>query len=101
VCEHLDMPLYEADFVAQYWQRVFQPFLDKCASPSAAFHSALQAMPELCCQQTILHALFIATLHHAPRWGAGGCLRLRTVRKHEQPDEIQMNSPTKSKSKSK
>lgn len=30
VCRHLGLPLVEVDFVAQYWQRVFQPFLDQC-----------------------------------------------------------------------
>ena len=29
VCAHLGLPLVEVDFVAQYWQRVFQPFLDQ------------------------------------------------------------------------
>lgn len=29
VCKHIGIPLHEADFVNEYWNQVFAPFLDK------------------------------------------------------------------------
>lgn len=48
MCRHLGMPLLEVDFVAQYWQRVFQPFLDQCAAQTTRSQSH---------QLAVMHAL--------------------------------------------
>lgn len=46
VCRQLDIPLQEADFVTQYWQHVFQPFLDK-------YSQGLTPNPDLVCNRAI------------------------------------------------
>lgn len=60
VCRQLDIPLQEADFVAQYWQHVFQPFLDK-------YSAGLTPNPDLACNRAIK---FGPMLRHAELHGA-------------------------------
>lgn len=46
VCQQLQIPLHEVDFVSQYWQRVFMPFTTECAQ-------GLTPNPDLTCNRQI------------------------------------------------
>ncbi len=59
MCDHLGMPLHEADFVEQYWHRVFAPFLEQYAA-------GLTPNPDLACNRAIK---FDALLHKAAQLG--------------------------------
>ena len=60
--EHLSIPLVEVDFVAQYWQKVFEPYLEK-------FKLGVTPNPDLYCNRFIK---FGALMEHARRLGADG-----------------------------
>lgn len=60
VCEHLKIPLYEADFIDQYWNRVFSHFVAK-------YSKGLTPNPDLECNRSIK---FDALLKHAQGLGA-------------------------------
>ena len=60
VCEHLSIPLYEADFIDQYWNRVFSHFV-------AQYSKGLTPNPDLECNRSIK---FDALLKHAQGLGA-------------------------------
>ena len=60
VCDHLDIPLHEADFVDQYWNRVFSHFV-------AQYSKGLTPNPDLECNRSIK---FDALLRHAQGLGA-------------------------------
>lgn len=73
VCEHLSIPLYEANFVEQYWNKVFSHFVAQCSK-------GLTPNPDLECNRSIK---FGALLSHAQGLGAdrvatGHYARLRT-----------------------
>ena len=59
VCEHLGLPLLEADFVAEYWHRVFQPFLDMCGSPKRTPQTELKMLGS--CAPSVSHSMWFAT----------------------------------------
>lgn len=61
VCDHLGLPLHEADFVDQYWNRVFSHFV-------AQYSKGLTPNPDLECNRCIK---FDALLKHAQGLGAG------------------------------
>ena len=61
-CEHLSIPLVEVDLVAEYWQNVFEPYLEK-------FKLGLTPNPDLYCN---LHIKFGTLMEHAVRLGADG-----------------------------
>lgn len=71
VCRQLDIPLLEADFTAQYWQHVFQPFLDKYAM-------GLTPNPDLACNRAIKFGPMLkhAELHGADHMATGHYARL-------------------------
>mmetsp|Transcript_18002 Transcript_18002/g.54183 ORF Transcript_18002/g.54183 Transcript_18002/m.54183 type:complete len:541 (+) Transcript_18002:574-2196(+) len=81
VCKQLGISLQEVDFVARYWQQVFQPFLDR-------YSKGMTPNPDLACNRAIKfdallqHALgqgadALATGHYARLApGAGGSARL-------------------------
>lgn len=60
VCKHLGIPLYEADFVDQYWTKVFTHFVAK-------YSKGLTPNPDLECNRSIK---FGALLKHAQALGA-------------------------------
>lgn len=60
VCRHLGIPLYEADFVDQYWNKVFSHFV-------AQYSKGLTPNPDLECNRSIK---FGALLKHAQGLGA-------------------------------
>ena len=60
VCAHLDIPLYEVDFVDQYWNRVFSHFVTQ-------YSKGLTPNPDLECNRSIK---FDALLRHAQGLGA-------------------------------
>ena len=60
VCKHLDIPLHEADFVDQYWNRVFSDFVTQ-------YSRGLTPNPDLECNRSIK---FDALLGHAQGLGA-------------------------------
>jgi tRNA-specific 2-thiouridylase len=60
VCAALHMPLYEADFVAQYWNSVFASFLE-------GLEQGLTPNPDLACNS---HIKFGALLQFAQQKGA-------------------------------
>lgn len=60
VCSHLGIPLYEADFVDQYWNKVFSHFV-------AQYSKGLTPNPDLECNRSIK---FGALLRHAQSLGA-------------------------------
>ena len=60
VCSHLGIPLYEADFVEQYWNKVFSHFV-------AQYSKGLTPNPDLECNRSIK---FGALLRHAQSLGA-------------------------------
>lgn len=60
VCEHLSIPLYEADFIDQYWNRVFSHFVTR-------YSKGLTPNPDLECNRSIK---FDALLKHAQGLGA-------------------------------
>ncbi|WIA20569.1 hypothetical protein OEZ85_004959 [Tetradesmus obliquus] len=60
VCEALDIPLFEADFVSQYWTSVFAAFLE-------GLEQGLTPNPDLACNS---HIKFGALLHFAQQKGA-------------------------------
>jgi len=83
VCEHLGIRLHQADFTAEYWDRVFEYFL-------AEYRAGRTPNPDVLCNSTIKfrafleHALAlgaeaIATGHYARVGddGRGGCTLLR------------------------
>lgn len=57
VCTQLNIPLYEADFIAQYWNEVFTRFLAECSR-------GLTPNPDLACNR---HIKFGALLEFAKR----------------------------------
>ena len=60
VCEHLSIRLYEADFIDQYWNRVFSHFVTR-------YSKGLTPNPDLECNRSIK---FDALLKHAQGLGA-------------------------------
>ncbi len=60
VCDHLGIPLHEADFIDQYWNRVFSHFV-------AQYGKGLTPNPDLECNRSIK---FDALLKHAQGLGA-------------------------------
>ena len=60
VCKHLSIPLHEADFVDQYWTKVFGHFVAK-------YSKGLTPNPDLECNRSIK---FGALLTHAQGLGA-------------------------------
>ena len=60
VARHLGMPLYEADFVSQYWNEVFVGFLEQC-------RLGLTPNPDLACNR---HIKFGHLVRFAQRLGA-------------------------------
>ena len=60
VCSHLGIPLYEANFVEQYWNKVFSHFV-------AQYSKGLTPNPDLECNRSIK---FGALLRHAQSLGA-------------------------------
>jgi tRNA-specific 2-thiouridylase len=59
-CDHLSIPLVEVDLVAQYWQSVFEPYLDK-------FKLGVTPNPDLYCNRFIK---FGVLMDHAQKLGA-------------------------------
>jgi len=57
VCSQLNIPLYEADFIAQYWNEVFTRFLAECSR-------GLTPNPDLACNR---HIKFGALLEFAKK----------------------------------
>jgi tRNA (5-methylaminomethyl-2-thiouridylate)-methyltransferase len=60
VCDRLRIPLYEVDFVNQYWNEVFDPFL-------ADYSKGLTPNPDLLCNRKIK---FGALVNHVKELGA-------------------------------
>ena len=60
VCRSLGIPLHEADFVAEYWTRVFTDFVAQCGR-------GLTPNPDLACNR---HIKFDALLRFAKDLGA-------------------------------
>ena len=60
ICKHLDIPLHEADFIDQYWNRVFSHFV-------AQYSQGLTPNPDLECNRSIK---FDALLEYARGLGA-------------------------------
>lgn len=60
VCAHLGIPLHEADFIDQYWNRVFSHFI-------AQYSKGLTPNPDLECNRSIK---FDALLKYAKGLGA-------------------------------
>ena len=61
-CDHLRIPFVEVDLVAEYWNSVFQPYLDK-------FQEGLTPNPDLSCNR---HVKFGVLLDRARSLGADG-----------------------------
>lgn len=86
MCRHLGIPLHEADFVSEYWTRVFSDFVAECAR-------GLTPNPDLACNR---HIKFDALLRFAKGMGAdavatGHYARLR----HCPSGELQIPIATK------
>ncbi len=62
VCARLDIPLHTVNFAAEYWDRVFQIFLQE-------YQAGRTPNPDVLCNREIKFQLFIA---HAIRLGADG-----------------------------
>lgn len=60
ICKHLNIPLHEADFIDQYWNRVFSDFV-------AQYSRGLTPNPDLECNRSIK---FDALLEYARGLGA-------------------------------
>ena len=60
ICKHLDIPLHEADFIDQYWNRVFSHFVTQ-------YSKGLTPNPDLECNRSIK---FDALLQFAKGLGA-------------------------------
>ena len=60
ICKHLNIPLHEADFIDQYWNRVFSDFV-------AQYSRGLTPNPDLECNRSIK---FDALLKYAKGLGA-------------------------------
>ena len=60
ICKHLDIPLHQADFIDQYWNRVFSHFVSQ-------YSQGLTPNPDLECNRSIK---FDALLKYARGLGA-------------------------------
>ena len=60
MCRHVGIPLHEADFVSEYWTRVFADFVAQCGR-------GLTPNPDLACNR---HIKFDALLRFAVGLGA-------------------------------
>jgi tRNA-specific 2-thiouridylase len=76
VCRRLGIPLHEADFVSQYWQRVFAGFVGQC-------ERGLTPNPDLACNR---HIKFDALLEFAAGLGAGAVATGHYARLRRAPD---------------
>lgn len=46
VCRHIGIPLHEVDFISEYWNQVFVPFLDMVSHLSSGLTPLLKVMPK-------------------------------------------------------
>lgn len=80
VCDRLDIPLHKVNFSDQYWDRVFQYFLDEYAAGRTP-------NPDILCNKEIK---FRAFLDHALQLGADAIATGHYVRKREQQQQWQL-----------
>lgn len=76
VCDKLDIPLHQANFAAEYWDRVFEHFLEE-------YHAGRTPNPDILCNKEIK---FKAFLDYAMTLGADLIATGHYVRKQNQTD---------------
>ena len=80
VCDRLEIPLHTVNFSREYWDRVFQYFLDEYAASRTP-------NPDVMCNQEIK---FKAFLDHALKMGADKIAMGHYVRTNDHNDQVQL-----------